>query len=63
MSDGYPVINTPNPCYTTKGGYIVSPNNPLNIKQERNDLKDTIARLNERSDEPLVTADTVTGAY
>ncbi len=42
-------------------GYIVSPNYPLSIKQERNDLKDTIARLNERLDEPFVTAGTVAG--
>ena len=63
MNGYHPVIIAENHCYTTKGGCIVSPNNPLNIKQERNDLKDTIARLNERSDEPLVTAGTVTGAY
>ena len=63
MSDGYPVINTQNPCYTIKGGYIVSPNNPLNIKQERNDLKEIITRLNERLYKPFVTVGTVTGAY
>ena len=32
MSDGHPVITLENPCYTTKGGYIVSPKKPLNIK-------------------------------
>ncbi len=30
-------------------------------KQESKDLKDVIARLNERLDEPFVTAGTVTG--
>ena len=44
-----------------KRGVHCIPQNPLNIKQERNDLKDTIARLNERLDEPFVTAGTVTG--
>ena len=61
MSDGHPVIIVENPCYTTKGGYIVSPNNPLSIKQESKELKAIIARLNERLDEPFVTAGTVTG--
>ena len=37
------------------------PNNPLSIKQERSDLREIIARLNERLDEPFVTAGTVTG--
>ena len=63
MIDRHPVIIVYNPCYTTKGGYIVSPkkNPPLFIKQERSDLKEIIARLNERLDEPFVTAGTVTG--
>ena len=34
MTDRHPVIIVENPCYTTKGGYIVSPNNPLSVKQE-----------------------------
>ena len=42
-------------------GYIVSPKNPLSIKQESKDLKEIIARLNERLDEPSVTVNTVTG--
>ena len=49
------------PCYTTKRGAIVSPKPPLFTKQESKDLKDIIARLNERLDEPFVTAGTVTG--
>ena len=61
MSDGHPVIIVENPCYTTKGGYIVSPNNPLSIKQKSKDLKEIIAHLNDRLDEPFVTAGTVTG--
>jgi hypothetical protein len=36
-------------------------NPPLFIKQERSDLREIIARLNERLDEPFVTAGTVTG--
>ncbi len=44
MNDSHPVIIVENPCYTTKGGYIVSPNNPLNIMQDSKDLKGTIAR-------------------
>ena len=32
------------------------------IVQESEDLKETIARLNERLDEPLATVSTVTGA-
>ena len=31
------------------------------IVQENKDLRETIARLNERLDEPFVTAGTVTG--
>ena len=61
MTDRHPVIIVENPCYTTKGGYIVSPNNPLFTKQESKDLKEIIARLNERLDEPFVTVNTVTG--
>ena len=61
MSDGHPVITLENPCYTTKGGYIVSPKKSLLIKQESKDLKEIIARLNERLDEPFVTVNTVTG--
>ncbi len=63
MTDRHPVIIVENPCYTTKGGYIVSPqkNPPLFIKQDRSDLKEIIARLNERLDEPFVTVNTVTG--
>jgi hypothetical protein len=61
MNGRHPVIIVENPCYTTKGGYIVSPNNSLNIKQDSKDLKEIIARLNERLDEPFVTVNTVTG--
>ena len=44
-----------------KKGAIVSPKPPLFTKQESKDLKEIIARLNERLDEPFVTAGTVTG--
>ena len=61
MRGCHPVIIVENPCYITKRGYIVSPNNPLSIKQESKDLKEIIARLNERLDEPFITVNTVTG--
>ncbi len=61
MNGCHLVIIVENPCYTTKGGYTVSPKNPLNVKQESKDLKDIIARFNERLDEPFVTVNTVTG--
>ena len=61
MNDGHPVITVENPCYTTKGEYIVSPNNPLSIKQESKELKAIIARLNEQLELLFVTAGTVTG--
>ena len=61
MSNCHPVIIVEKPCYTTKGGYIVSPKKPLSIKQWWKDLKEIIARLNERLDEPFVIVNTVTG--
>ena len=61
MSDDHPIITVENLCYTTKGGYIVSPNNPLSIKQKSKDLKEIIAHLNDRLDEPYVTVNAVTG--
>ena len=43
------------------GVHCIPPKNPpLFIKQERSDLKEIIARLNERLDEPFVTVNTVT---
>ena len=48
--------------YHKRGVHCIPPKNPpLFIKQERSDLKEIIARLNERLDEPFVTAGTVTG--
>ena len=38
-----------------------SPKTPPNIKQVNNNMRETIARLNERLDEPFVTAGTVPG--
>ena len=61
MTDRHLVIIVENPCYTTKGGYIVSPNIQPSIKHESKDLTEIIGRLNERLDELFVNACTVTG--
>ena len=60
MSGYHPVI-TLNPLLYHKRGVHCIPPNLLPIKQESKYLKETIARLNERLDEPFVTVNTVTG--
>ena len=44
-----------------KKGVHCTPKKPLSIKQWWKDLKEIIARLSERLDEPFVTVNTVTG--